>query len=338
MTQVLRSAAVIVILLAFGCAGQSGPRQVAADQDISLVFVGDVMLSRGVARHVTKTQGKDFTFTFREVAPILRDADLAFGNLESPISGRGEKLAKKYVFNAPPEAIEGIAYAGFDVLSLANNHILDYGELALTDTLRYLDQAAIHAVGLTQPGRLRQTPVVIERGGLRLAYLGYADPAGKYSYPPAFKQFPVRPAELGKARVEEEIAAIDQFVDLVLVSVHWGTEYRSLPDERQVEMARFMIDAGADIVIGHHPHVVQPVERYRQGIIFYSLGNFVFDQYTRPGTREGVIARVVIEKGRLKGVATLPVFIGEGWQPRPKQHEFQRVAPGTLAPHSAGVP
>ena len=112
------------------------------------------------------------------------------------------------------------------------------------------------------------------------------------------------------------------------MSVHWGTEYRSIPDERQVDMARFMIDAGADIVIGHHPHVVQPVERYRQGIILYSLGNFVFDQHTRPGTREGVIARVIIEKGQLKGVSTLPVFIGKGWQPIPKQHDFQIVAPG----------
>jgi poly-gamma-glutamate synthesis protein (capsule biosynthesis protein) len=338
MRRILRPAAVIVGLLAVGCAGAPGTRQVAADQEVSLVFVGDIMLSRGVAHYVTEAQGKDFTFTFREVAPILRGADLAFGNLESPISGRGRKLEKTYAFNAPPEAAEGIAYAGFDVLSLANNHILDYGELALTDTLAYLDEAAIRAVGLTQRDRPRQRPVVIEAGGLKLAYLGYADPAGKYSYPPAFRRFPIRPAALGKARVAEDIAAIEQTVDLVLVSVHWGTEYRSEPDARQVEMARFMIDAGADIVIGHHSHVVQPVERYREGIIFYSLGNFVFDQYTRPGTREGVIARVVIEKGRVTGVATLPVFIDKGWQPRPKQRDFQIVSPGPSALPSAGAP
>ena len=230
MRQVLKSPTVIATLLAFGCTGKSEPPQIATDQEVTLVFVGDIMLSRGVARYVTENQGKDFTFTFREVAPILRDADLAFANLESPISGRGEKLAKTYVFNAPPEAIKGITYAGFDVLSLANNHILDYGDVALMDTLKHLNQAAIHVVGLTQRDQPRQTPAVIERGGLKMAFLGYADPVGKYSYPPAFRRFPIRPAELGKQRVKKDIKAIEESVDLILVSVHWGTQYRSVPD------------------------------------------------------------------------------------------------------------
>ena len=311
-----------LVLLALLCALPQAAARASDAELVSLVLVGDVMLSRGVAGHVQREEGGDFTFPFAETAEILRAADLTFGNLESPISGRGEKLDKKYVFNAPAEAVDGLAHAGFDVVSLANNHSLDYGELALNDTLENLARFGIQPIGLTRPKRAEQAPLLLRVNGMVIGFLAYADPEGRYSYSRDFLDFEVRPAALERALVMAEIAALKRHADQVVVSVHWGTEYRKRPDPRQVEMARFMIEAGADVVVGHHPNVVQPIERYRGGVILYSLGNFVFDQYTKPGTRDGLIARLTLSPDRVRKVETLRVYIDEGWQPRPTDSAF----------------
>ncbi len=287
--------------------------------EVSLVLVGDIMLDRGVKERVMSRAAGDFTFLVRKVAPYVQEADIAFGNFESPISGRGGQIQKKYTFNAPPESMKALVMAGFDVLSLANNHTLDWGPVAIEETSRLLTKTAIMSGGLAAADS-EQPAVVINMRGVRVGFLFYCDPDYITSCAREFERFPLRPAYATRENLARDIDALRPNVDVLVVSVHWGIEYRREPEKRTVSRARWMIDRGVDIIAGHHPHVQQRVERYRNGIIFYSLGNFIFDQThpNRPGTRLGRIYRLIARKGGIEEVLFLPLKLPpETWQPTP---------------------
>ena len=296
---------------------------------VSIALVGDIMLSRNVAKDLA-TRNLDFTYPFKEAAPLLQAADIAFGNLECPISGKGEALKKKYVFNAPPEAAEGLQFAGFDLLSLANNHTLDYGAIALDDTLLILGNSAIPPLGIVT-GDTPQQAIVIERKGLRIGFLGYADPESPYAYPPEFMNFEKRPARAEKEAIARDIAALKPNADVIIVSYHWGTEYQNAPSPRQVELGQYTIDQGADIVAGHHPHVQQDAAWYKGGLIIYSMGNFVFDQWSRPATLQSRLYTVTVNKEGAVDASYRPMeLVPKDWQPRatgPQNVPVPKAAP-----------
>jgi poly-gamma-glutamate synthesis protein (capsule biosynthesis protein) len=285
------------------------PARQLTDPPINLLFVGDIMLSRGVAYH-TKKQGGDFRYPFLKIADTIRNADFAFGNLEGPISARGANQGSIYSFRARPEVLEGLILAGFDVLSLANNHISDWGRVAIEDTIDLLRKSDITPVGAGRNYDEANVPARFAIGDLRLAIFAYTN-----LYPETlFAREGTGISEYNLEKIEARIREVRDKLDFIVVSLHWGTEYAPHPSEYQKEVAHALVDAGADLIIGHHPHVVQDVEQYKNAYIFYSLGNFVFDQNFSEATRNGAIARVTVRGKKVEAVEMIPIWINDTFQ------------------------
>ena len=302
----------------------SESKSIAKRNYTMLAFAGDVMFSRNVAKSI-QDNNRDFTYPVSVVAPLVRKADLAFCNLECPLSGRGQKIDKRYTFNAPPESVEALTFAEFDVVSLANNHILDYGPVGLGDTVKHLANEGIAHVGLVNKDQ-PQRPVILDGNGFKVGYLAYTDPETPYAYAKEFAVFDTGPAKATEARCKADIAALRGKVDIVVVSMHWGIEYQLEHNERQEELGHFLIDCGADIVAGHHPHVQQAAEWHKRGIIIHSMGNFVFDQWSRPPTRISRLYIIYANKDGVLSVEYLPMEIQKGtWLVRPTAKEFVKV-------------
>lgn len=286
-------------------------RSASVKNDATLLFVGDVMLARGVAYQINKNQ--DPAFPFLMVADILRTADLAFGNLEGPMSDRGVNQGSEYSFRAEPKAVAGLVFAGFDIVSLANNHILDWGADALSDTLDILKKNNIETVGAGMNKKEASASVIRSINGARIAFFAYTDllPRGLWA---AEAGAGVSAFDLEKILGDIADVKTSGTADIAVVSLHWGEEYKTAPSDAQRMVARALIDAGADLVVGHHPHVAQEVERYKNGWIAYSLGNFVFDQ-DAPGTREGAMLRVTIQRKNIARVSSEKILISGVFQP-----------------------
>ncbi len=264
-------------------AAQPASARIVEKLPVRLVAVGDLMLgSAGRSSALARSPRSLFT----RHRGRIQGADLAFGNLETPLSERGtptpgkskESLRKRtnFLFRAPTAAAEGLAWAGFDVVSLANNHAMDYGAVALEDTLDCLREAGVHAVGGGPDREAALAPVILERNHQRFAFIGISDVLPLYSA--AGEHTPgVAPGRGAwfEERMPEAIAAAKQQADWILVSVHWGREKFTGATEKQKRLGHRLVDWGADVVIGHHTHVPGPVEHYGDGIIHYSLGNFI---------------------------------------------------------------
>jgi poly-gamma-glutamate synthesis protein (capsule biosynthesis protein) len=229
---------------------------VARSQSVTLRFAGDCLL----ASHYEYAAARDPGLAF-EGFTLLKDADMAMVNLECPVTTRGTKVEKPFNFRMNPRFLSPLVEAGIDVVNIANNHIYDYGREGLFDTISYLDSVGIRHVGAGRNVDEARRPVIYSAGGKRIGILGYY---GGGEAPPA-----IVAADIRALRTKDS-------VDFVVVNLHWGTEKESVPDGAQRAFAHAVIDAGADAVIGHHPHVLQGIELYRKGIIVYSLGNFVF--------------------------------------------------------------
>ncbi len=294
------------------------PALPAAPAEIDLAMVGDMMLARDMG-DMLRQHGPDYAYG--AVRRLLSEADITLGNLECVISERGEPEPKAYVFRAPLTATLSLRDAGFDVLNLANNHILDYGVEAMGDTFDQLRGAGIAHIGAGMTEAEAHAPVHLEVNGLRLAFLGYANyptetstgfPAG------AFVAVGDRPGiAWGETeRIRREVAAAKSEADLVIVALHGGREYWEVPTEFQQEAARAAIDAGAALVWGHHAHSWQGVEFYGDGVILYSLGDFVFDQMTTNNTG---VARLRLDARGVRQLELVPVLIGENGRPAPAE-------------------
>ncbi len=318
----------IVISLPFllSCTGQitgESPEldepQVTSSDNLVIVAVGDVMLSRTVGERIRITG--DPKAPFLKTAEILEEADITFCNLESPFYDEEPPIEGKMIFGADPETIEGLKYAGFDVVSLANNHFGDQGVAGMNFTLSHLNKNEIEFIGAGESEVKAREPRIIERNGVKFAFLGYNDTqsAVRKGYAATSKKPGV--AVLTKENLTQDIKRAKRRAHVVIVSIHWGVEYEQSPTERQKMFAHLAIDSGASVVLGHHPHVVQPVEEYKDGYVFYSLGNFVFDQMWSEETRNGLIAKIFFEGGQIKKVETIKVTIYEFHQPRPEDWE-----------------
>ncbi len=268
-----------------------------------LLFAGDVMLSRGVRRQILAAH--DPALPFRKIAPLLSAADITFINLESPFSDRGPYYEGGLIFHAPPETIAGLQLAGVSIASTANNHSRDCGPRGVEFTVRWLRSHGIAPLGSSESEALTHQGVVLVRHGIRFGFLGYTFDQQNGNW----HDIDTRIALTDTNALCADVAALRTRADVVIVSMHNGIEYRPAPSKAQVAFAHAAIDAGAALVVGHHPHVVQPVENYRGGMIFYSLGNLVFDQYQRPATQHGEIVEVAFLGARVFATHIMSVRI-----------------------------
>lgn len=305
----------------------------------TLVAVGDIMMHQDVKRSA-ETFG--FDHLWAEVSPLLKAADVAFGNLETPVAPKGGRPGVPFVFNAPAELPGALVAAGWTVVSTANNHAFDQGPKGIQETLERLEAAGLGHAGSGATRAEAEAPRFLERNGLRIALLAFTDIFnvdlnGKPEAPW------VRPLDLEEAL--PAVRAARAQADAVVVSVHWGNEYQHQPSPRQREAARRLVGAGADVILGHHPHVLQPVAwvdaEERRGLVAYSLGNFISnqDRMWRPGhptpegdNRDGALLRVHLARDA-QGALTVtgevePLWTENSWgRGGPRVIRVRRVRP-----------
>lgn len=290
---------------------------VHAEETLRLIFVGDIMLDDGPGKSIAA--GKD---PFAQFDAVLKAADYRIGNLECPIATQGEAMASKiFTFRAHPRVLP-LLKTRFDALSVANNHAGDYGKAAFLETLDQLATVGIHHFGGGRNLREAHQAHWINAKGLRVAVLGYNE-----FKPRAFEAGPDWPglAWSEDTQVIADIrAARKAGADLIIPFLHWGWEREPNPSARQRRLARRMIDAGADIVVGAHPHITQGAEYYKGKPIIYSLGNFVFDSFTEPALRRGWLLRLELNKRGVLAWNTLAADMDDDGTP-------QRV-PGAFTP------
>jgi len=271
-----------------------------AQKTVSFCAVGDVLLDRGCRTMIGK---RGFGYPFELAGDFIRMQDVSFCNFEGSMSSRGKPVAKEINFRADSAFVEVLKHPGFDVVSLANNHVLDYGRDALLDTRRIFIENGFVVTGAGKDSIEASLPAIIEKNGLQLAFLGYV----------TVPQVGIRyrgdlpgPAFPDTARMRDQLTRLRKEADIVVVSFHWGTEYVPHPTPDQVALARFCIDHGADLVLGHHPHVLQSIEKYKEKFIIYSLGNFVFDQHRQPQRESMIFGCLFTERG-VKSPHILPI-------------------------------
>jgi poly-gamma-glutamate capsule biosynthesis protein CapA/YwtB (metallophosphatase superfamily) len=272
---------------------------------VMLAAVGDVNLDLNQFR-----QGYDYGYPWTGVAGLLQAADLAFANLECTVSFRGSPVAgKAFTFRGSPNALPAARAAGIDVVSHANNHARDFGTEALLDSFFFLDSSAIARCGSGMDYAAAHAPAFLCANGLRVAFLAYND----IDWPgwTAGAGYPGVANATNVAGIASDIAAARESSDLVVASFHWGTEREYAADQRQRELAHFAIDCGADLVLGHHPHVIQGFEIYKGKLIAYSLGNFVFNPGS-PQCNYTVLAHITLDAGGFRSAVIYPALISNG--------------------------
>lgn len=281
---------------------------------------------------------------FGQVSRVLHEADILFGNLEAPISNRGEpglspgsepsSAPRSFPLRSDPSTLSSLQAAGFHVLSLANNHAMDFGPYALLDCINRLDRADIACIGAGADLQAALRPVVLERKDIKIAFLAYnaffkglgriesSIIAGHQNPGVA----PIRvspyfpPPHVARQDLDQMQASIEnalQFADHVVVSCHWGAGFSHELAMHQQAIGRAAIDAGAVLVVGHHPHILQGIECYHGGLICYSLGEFGFDlPYNVPGARETILLKCSFSPQRLEHASFLVAVMNEFMIPK----------------------
>jgi poly-gamma-glutamate capsule biosynthesis protein CapA/YwtB (metallophosphatase superfamily) len=315
-----------------------------------LIAAGDVLMHEAVkaAAAAADRQGPDggslnhggFDALFADVAPLFgRDGAIAFANLETPIAPRAASGTRPFVFDGPPELLACLKALGFAVLSCANNHAYDQGRAGLVETVENIRRAGLSPLGAGADHASARAPLVLDRNGLRVGFLAYTAHLNENLNTTNGGEPEIDQAD--PARMVEEIAALAARVDAVVVSLHWGTEYALAPDGEQVALAHRLADAGALIVLGTHPHVLQRLERYgsRRSLIAYSLGNFISNQSRHyvPGvdaasegdTRDGIALSILIartpEGVRISGASYRPIWTENNANEREKDRRLPSI-------------
>jgi poly-gamma-glutamate synthesis protein (capsule biosynthesis protein) len=279
---------------------------------VELAFVGDIMLGRSLAQKISQGKGDNI---FESVRPLLQSADLAVGNLECAIGEGGKKAVKGYAFLAPPLSASELRNAGFDLLSLANNHSLDYGPDVFRQSLELLKDNEVQVVGAGENASQARAAVVYEIRGLRVAFLSYAD------VPVERGGFDTRSWTAGDStpgiawanddEIVSNLQALKTKADFIVVLFHFGTEGSGTPNPRQVELSHLAVENGADLVVGSHPHLLQKEETYQGRLIFYSMGNFVFDGFSGAYNHSAIL-RVAVSRSRPVTYSLIPVILVNG--------------------------
>lgn len=261
----------------------------------TLIATGDVIPARSVNSQVL--QRKDFTWPYLKTAGVLKSADITFINLESPLIDHCPITQEGMIFCGDSRNVEGLVYAGIDIVSLANNHAGNYGASGLQATKELLNSKGILVTGISGAQ-------VMDVRGFKVAFLGYNDIGTQLGV-----------SNTDDEKIKSEISKAKTESNVVIVTFHWGTEYKDQPDERQRYLGHLAIDSGADLVIGNHPHQIQPTEDYKGKLIKYAHGNFVFDQEWSLKTKQGVVGKYTFNGNKLKNVEFLPIQIESYGQP-----------------------
>ena len=264
----------------------------------TMVATGDVIPARSV--NSKALQHKDFKWPYLKTAEVTKNADITFINLETPLIKNCPPTQEGMVFCGNSGNVEGLVYAGVDVASLANNHAGNYGVKAVQGTKDLLNKNGILVTGVNGY-------VIKDVRGIKFAFLGYNDVTTPQ---------PVI-SNVDEEKIKREIEEAKKEAGIVVVTYHWGVEYRNQPDNRQKYLGHLAITAGADLVIGNHPHWIQPIEIYKDKLITYAHGNFVFDQMWSEKTKEGVIGKYTFYDNKLIDVEFVPIKIIELGQPHP---------------------
>jgi poly-gamma-glutamate synthesis protein (capsule biosynthesis protein) len=321
-----------VALLLLGLAGAGGAEPPPAS--LSLVAVGDLLMHEDVKTSAAQDPA-GFPGLWADLVPLFQSADLVFGNLESPVAPAKGRPGAPFQFNAPESLPRALRTSGFTVLSLANNHAFDQGGAGLRETLDRLGKEGLEVVGAGEDRARAEAPRILERNGFKVAFLAFTDSLNQ--------DFNHRSAEPWVRLLDPDAAVLavrgaHSGADLVVVSLHWGNEYQHAPSKRQRDLARALVEAGADVILGHHPHVLQPVERLEAGghqaLVAYSLGNFISnqDRTYRPDTfsvaggdnRDGLALRLRFER---RPGSNAVVLAEVGLEPLWTENNWGRVAP-----------
>ncbi len=281
-------------------------------KEIILLTVGDIMLNRGVAQMVSKKGGGDFSYVFENLHGFKDGADILLGNLEGPISDQGADTGNLYSFRMSLKILPALKKVGFDVLNVANNHAGDWGRIAFVDSLNHLAANRFAYVGGGLTKAEAEEPVIIEKNGLKVGFLGFSDVG------PSWLVATEQDAGILLAsnfRFADIISQAAKQTDVLIVTIHFGEEYQKIHNDKQEQIAKKALMAGATAVIGHHPHVVQDEETINNQYIAYSLGNFVFDQNFSAETMSGLALKLKLSQDGVVGVEKLPIFINNNFQP-----------------------
>ena len=285
---------------------------------VNIAIVGDMEVNR-----------KDPEKVFDKVIPELRKADIRFGGLEASLSERGSAVGGKIVMRHDPKMVAAYLAGGFEVVAFASNHCLDYGMEPFLDTLDLLDQHRIRYVGAGRNIAEARKPAIIEKKGMRVGFLSYLllVPLGWGAHPARAGIAPIREDALyGPPYVnEEDLEAMIQDietkrpnVDVLISSYHWGSSQSRTLTLSQKAVAHAAIDAGADLVIGRHPHILQGIEVYNSKAIFYALGNLALDHahpMFLPTVKESILVNCCIQEKAIRRVSFRPVFLGDDGRP-----------------------
>lgn len=303
----------------------------AAGDSVTIAAVGDVSLARQVVDRM-EAQGAGYPYAL--IAPLM-DADIGFANLEGALTDRGEPWPKGYNFRTPPRFAAGLIGGGFNVVTIANNHSMDYGATGLLDTVGALDAAGVQHAGAGANNFAARVPAIVERRGLRVAFLAYvATPreSGGFSIEEWAAGETTAGVSIGTPeRITADVRAAGSVADFVIVAVHAGDEYRTTPSATQVALADAALAAGADAFIGAHAHVVQPIERRGRQLIAWGLGNFIFDLdnvdlANIPRPRVSLILKLTLTRGAgVTDVRIVPVTQDEN-EDRPRPATFEEAA------------
>jgi len=272
-----------------------------------LMAVGDIMVGdfypRVGVRSILKR--KNF-FIFEHVDQILSKADIVFGNLETVLSDLEQTISyESLMLRGRPMFVEQLKKAHFSVINVANNHLQEYGEKVALDSINNLREAGFKIIGIDD-----FQPQIVTIRNIRFGFLGYSfRPEQSICNKIIYSQ-----GNTGKISVDIIKAKRMKYVDYLIVSLHWGDEYIEVPSKQQISLAHQFIDSGADVILGHHSHVLQNIEEYNKGVIIYSLGNFVSDMYPKR-TKKSVIFEIMFSKNRIENINPIPVYSNTRHQP-----------------------
>lgn len=286
---------------------------------IKIMAVGDIMMHMPQVNAGRTGSGYDFQPFFEEVAPIFAEADLVLGNLETTLAGAERGFSGYPQFNSPDELVDALYHAGFDVITTANNHSLDTGERGVLRTLEQLDRVGLKHTGTFRSGEEREEILVLEKEGIQIAILAYT--YGTNGIPvPSGKEYLLN--LLYSEQMKQDIIKAKKLgVDIVTICVHFGHEYQVQPIQDQKDLVNQLFEWGADVIFGSHPHVLQPMEvrkwvtdqgEEKEGVVIYSLGNFISNQRTEPRDIGGILSVTVTKTGdntTLEDVQFIPTYV-----------------------------
>ena len=277
----------MLTLALFGCTAET--------TEFKIMFTGDIMFDRGVERTIEEN---GIEYIFKQLTNVVGTNDFVVSNFEgTAIDSDLKAVNKRFVFKADPIILKELKEQGISHVSLANNHSLDYGEEGLKQTMINLQENKIEIIGGGLEGNECE-PRVISSGDQKVAVFAST----------ILKNESAKVCDMDEAQLSIEIEKfqLENPNTLVIIFLHWGIEYSSLPTNNQISMAHKLIESGADVIIGHHPHVVQPIEKYKKGLVFYSLGNFVFDNNTPPANR-GLLLECSFRNNQIEEIYLVPI-------------------------------